>query len=63
MAKKKKTGMKVFPYRMDEEEQAAANNACLKKYNRGLSSLIRTLVLNHFPDAKKPDIINSGKKQ
>lgn len=53
--------MPVFTYRMDEREQAAADAACRKKYKMPLSTVIRKLILNHFPDAKKPEVIGANR--
>lgn len=46
------TPMKAHTYRMDEAEQAAADKECKRIYKVSLSTFLRTLILDHFPNAK-----------
>jgi hypothetical protein len=53
MATNKKE-MPVFTYRMNADENKKADKLCRKLYKVSLSTFIRTMVLNHFPNAKRP---------
>lgn len=57
--------MKVYTYRMDETEHEKANKECERIYKVPLSTLLRTIVVNHFPAAKisttHPDISKKKK--
>ncbi len=68
MAKKivfdeKEEPMKVFTYRMPEDEQAAADAECRKTYKIPLATFLRTLIKNHFPTVRNPQRVQvKGKK-
>ena len=49
--------LKTFSYRMDNFENTKADKLCRLKYSVSLSTLIRTLILTEFPEAKtKPKV-------
>lgn len=51
------TAMKVYSFRMREDEYEAANKQSKKKYKTPLSALHRELILREFPSAKSKGIL------